>query len=864
MNETPLTTALQNQLSAIAGQVVGAFPDLHNEAREAAKGLLRTEGNLIGDPDRIYWHRFSGAVSSSRSYTGWEHYGTPSQSMTLTELVMRRFRASDQDNADLLQLYGGFYTAGREARRFDETNEVRLDPQKVLNALWKMDFGAAFQHKRTAFWAEYGADVRTLSKLNYLSEALQAGLGGQLNEQQLKLVFDAVGFDSSVIPRLQHFEQARLPAEGIQVAALSLAGQVSPAVIWLQGPGAQHVLYLPGAVPSFQGFSSQQALAEWLFGWLQVAASREHLLAYFSSDPEHLQALRDQLASWGQGTAEAFVAHVQPAPIIGEVFTWMRDNARHHMQVETDAALHTNAELRAQLWLGYLGVASRLLGAVAPAGWPLALLALAVGTASLALNIEQAVDGDNPEERRAGLLGAIIAGVDVLLNLPFLLPLGRGAAQELDHLESNQIIDVAEAPSGPVQGVSTLADGSQYIELKGVPYRVRHDQALGTWLIVPEDNPFAFNGVVPVRLDEQGQWVVLESACLRGGGQCLGGLTPEAPAVPMDYSAFEAAPGSYEVPEQARPAVQELISANNRRAIGGDYYDPESPLMMVRDSLQQIRQQLRTDAETFFTRITLPRFSIQPPAASISPQRAFIELFDEHAGVVIGESHDSIASKRWLLENLTPMYAKGVRTLYLEHLMTDLHQADLDLFHRSGRMSVQLRRYLDRLDVGQRTDTTGRYSFLELVRKARANRIWVRAVDCVASYQLEGLEVEHPGNPLRQKVMNYYASRIVSAGQAETGAGKWVALVGNTHSNFYKRVPGLAELQGVPGLRLVDAGPGQATGITLDAGEYYLPSMGNPDGIVQGDLRLALQTQDQPVAFRDAITAPPGVIRPGA
>ncbi|MNC72642.1 hypothetical protein D3C75_1237220 [compost metagenome] len=65
-------------------------------------------------------------------------------------------------------------------------------------------------------------------------------------------------------------------------------------------------------------------------------------------------------------------------------------------------------------------------------------------------------------------------------------------------------------------------------------------------------------------------------------------------------------------------------------------------------------------------------------------------------------------------------------------------------------------------------------------------------------------------------------------------------------------------------MRLVDAGPGQATGITLDAGEYYLPSMGNPDGIVQGDLRLALQTQDQPVAFRDAITAPPGVIRPGS
>ncbi|WP_327439803.1 membrane-targeted effector domain-containing toxin [Pseudomonas donghuensis] len=856
-----MSVLLRNELSAIARRVVHAFPDLRNEAREAAKSLLRTEGNLIADPDRIYWHRFSGAASSNRTFTGWEHYGAPDQSVTLTELVMRRFRVSDQDNADLLLLYGGFYTAGPGARRFDETNEVRLDPQKVLNALWQLDFGATFLRRRAAFWSDHGADVRTLSKLNYLSEALQAGLSGQLNEQQLQLVFDAVGFDSSVMPQFQHVEQAKPPAAGIQIAALSLAGQVSPDVIWLQGAGGQHVLYLPGAMPSFQGFSRQQEVAGWLFGWLQAPASSEQLLVHFPDDPQH--RLRDQFDSWAKGSLQAFASLVQRVPITGEVFTWMRDNARQHMEAETDAALRTNAELRAQLWVGYLGVASRLLGAVAPAGWPLALLAVAVGTASLALNIEQAVDGDNPEERRAGLLGAILAGVDLLLNLPFLLPLGRGAAQELGPFEGNEIIDVPAATSGPLQGVSSLADGAQYIELEGVPYRVRYDQDLRTWLIVPEDNPFAFYGVIPVRLDEQGQWVVLESACLRGGGQCLGGLTPEPAVAMVDYSPFEAVPGRYEVPEPARPAVLELVSASNRRAIGGDYYDPESPLMEVRDSLEQIRQQLRTDAGRFFTQAMLPRFRLNPPTAAISPQRAFIELFDEHAGVVIGESHASIASKRWLLENLTPMYAKGVRTLYLEHLMTDLHQADLDLFYRSGRMSAHLRRYLGRLDVGHRTDPTGRYTFLELVRKARANRIRVQAVDCVASYQLEGLEVEQPVNPLRQKVMNYYANRVITSRQAEPGAGKWVALVGNTHSNLYKRVPGLAELQGVPGLRLVDAGPGQATGITLDAGEYYLPSMGNPDGIVQGDLRLALQTQDQPVAFRDAITAPPGVIRPG-
>lgn len=854
--------AARASLRQLAETVFAAFPDLHASARAAAMQLLVTQTNQHGDPDKIYWNRFSHAASSNRSFTGWEHYGTPDQSWTLTELVMRRFRVSDQDNADLLQLYGGFYTEGPEAQRFDESNEVRLDPQKVLNALWQMDFGAGFQRRRKAFWVEHGEHVRSLSKLTYLAQALQAGLGGQLNEQQLQLVFDAVGFDSGIATRLQHIEQLQQPAAGIRLATLSLAGQASSALVWLQGAGAQHVLYMPGAVPSFHPFGSQRELVEWLFGWLQVAASREQLLAYFSSDPQQVQRLRDQLASWAQGSVEAFAAQVRPAPINGEVFTWMRDNARQHMEAETDAALRTNAELRLQLWVGYLGVASRLLGYVAPAGWPLALLAVAVGSASLGVNIAQAVDGDSPEERKAGLLGAILAGVDVLLNLPFLIPLGRDVGQLLREREGNEIIDVAPAQSGAGRGVSTLADGGQYVEMDGVPYRVRFDKAIGAWLIVPEDNPFAFNGI-PIRLDEQGQWAVLESACLRGGGQCLGGLTPEQPAGVADYSPFVASPGSYEVPESARPAVRELISAGNRRAIGGDYYDPASPLMQVRDSLEQIRQRLRTDASNFFAHVMLPRLRVNAPAATVSPQRAFMQLLDEHAGVVLGESHASIASKRWLMENLNPMYAKGVRTLYLEHLMTDLHQADLEVFHRSGRMSVELRRYLQRLDTGHATDPGGRYSFLELVRKTRASGIRVQAVDCVASYQLQGLTVEQPGNPLRQKVMNYHANQVISARQAEHPADKWVALVGNTHSNLYKRVPGLAELQGVPGLRVVDAGPGQASGITLDPGEYFLPSMGNPDGIVQGDLRLALQTLERPAVFLDPATAPPGVIRPG-
>lgn len=861
MNDNHLYTALRDSLSAIASRVVQAFPDLHGEARATAVHLLEEEGVSSGDPDRIYWHRFSGAASNSRSYSGWEHFGVPDQSMTLTELVMRRFRASDQDNADLLGLYGGFYTDGPEARRYDEHNEVRLEPRRVLDRLWDLDFAAGFQRRQSSFWQEHGVEVRILAKLSYVSEALQAGLSGQLDEQQLRLALDAVDFDSSAQPLLEHFKQVSPPHAGIRIGTLSLAGQHSTDVLWVKGPGGLQLLYLPGCVPSFQGFDSERAVVEWLFGWLQVPSSSEQLLAHFTAEPERLETMRGELRTWAQGSVDAFARQVQCPLIEEEVFTWLCDSARQRMGIETDAALRTNAELRAQLWIGYLGVATRLLGALAPLSWPLALLPVVTGSVGLALSIEQAIDGDNARERHAGVLGAILSGIDVVLNLPFLLPLGHSATHSLEALEGNEVVNVLPAEEGALRGISTLADGGQYVEIGRLPYRVRYDTALQTWLIVPQDNPFAFTGVVPIALDDQGQWVVLESICLRGGGQCLGGLSPAEPVEVLDYSPFEVPADSYEVPPASRPAMRELLKAENKRLLGGDYALPGAPLEQVKDSLDLVRLRLRYDARAFFgASPILPLRTVKVPAAGVSSQRAFMQLFDEHPGVVVGEAHSSIASKLWLMSNFKPLYDKGVRTLYLEHLMTDLHQADLELFSRTGRMSRPLQRYLESLDVGHGTDISGRYTFLELVRKARASRIEVQAIDCVASYRLEGLE--QPGELLRQKVMNYYANRLIAARQSARPTDKWVALVGNSHSNFFKGVPGLAELQGVPGLRVVDAGPGQATAITVDPGEYFKPSITKPDGVVRADLRLALQTQQTAVEFLDPATAPPGVVRP--
>lgn len=108
-------------LKRIAYTVVHNCPGLQDAAHEAARDLLEAKGLSSLDPDEVYFHRFKTAQSSTRSFTGWEHIREkPYESMTLTQLVIHRFRATDQDNADLLDLYGGFYSEGPQGENFDE------------------------------------------------------------------------------------------------------------------------------------------------------------------------------------------------------------------------------------------------------------------------------------------------------------------------------------------------------------------------------------------------------------------------------------------------------------------------------------------------------------------------------------------------------------------------------------------------------------------------------------------------------------------------------------------------------------------------------------------------------------------------
>jgi hypothetical protein len=181
----------------------------------------------------------------------------------------------------------------------------------------------------------------------------------------------------------------------------------------------------------------------------------------------------------------------------------------------------------------------------------------------------------------------------------------------------------------------------------------------------------------------------------------------------------------------------------------------------------------------------------------------------------------------------------------MEHLMTDIHQADLDRFAETGHMSKMLLHDLMSMDRHFHTDPQKVYTFENLVINARKHGIEVRAIDCASSYYVKSMPISSP--TLRQEMLSYFASRTLRKHQDVMGAHKWIALVGNSHSNTYQNiVPGLAELEQGIGVRVRDVPSGQARGPIPDPGQALATGFGNESVFVKGDFLLETALAERP------------------
>lgn len=461
--QSPLPNAADKAaLKRIAYTVVQNCPGLQDAAHEAARDLLEAKGLPSLDPDQVYFHRFKTAQSSTRSFSGWEHIREkPYESMTLTQLVIHRFRATDQDNADLLDLYGGFYTEGPQGENFDEKNQVRLHGDEVLKAFWSLDFSGHYTAILTDFWNSHADDFRTLAKCNFLSRAVQALDLGQLTGSDFQWLVDSVVGPVSWPITLSMLQASHTPTG--DVCAFDVDGHVATRLLRIVAPNGRQIVYLPSEANAFVIKETAADLHWWLLEQMNDAKRRQAFMEHFAlADRQHMtenvtDLMNRLVGTWGM--ADHHLINRTNLVLTDDAFSWLRDSTRQAMFAEAHLSLTSNGDLRKKLWIGYLSAGLKVFGPMATVGWPLALPVIGATVASMGLNIDQAQNGKSNAERKAGVLGAVLSGINLLFNLPLLigtgpmLEIGAGveAAEAAEMAEYSEALNPDTEADNPLQ-----------------------------------------------------------------------------------------------------------------------------------------------------------------------------------------------------------------------------------------------------------------------------------------------------------------------------------------------------------------------------------------------------------------------------
>jgi len=529
----------QQQLRKKARDYVIDYPDLHAMAKRAAQSIIFKRTGKRLEPHDVYWHRFSSAASSPRTFTGWEHIGRPVESMTIVELVIRRFSAQDQVATDELSAYGGFYTAKAEHGVFNETNEVPLLAQDVLNDFWALDFSAGYYRKLEHFWRVHGETFCSLAKAEYLAAAGRSVRDRHLSIADFELLTQAIGSREAGLPSLTSSHGQLPAADKATIHWLDLGGLKARNILRIVvEPGVQ-ILYIPGDTQAFYRFTGPQQLYDWLRMRLGSVVTRTQMRRHFLRASLHQtsQTVAFDLSvgsllahDWVHG--HGLVNQIEEA-IPCDAFDYLRDNAKEEMTADARVLLTSNAQLRKQVWMGYLDAFLRIAGNISLLGWPLALSVVGAATVNIGLNFEQAFVGKTDEQRKAGVLGAICNAIYLAFNLPLLTGAGSVAADMtataashpssvdvLANLNGNQVLVESVAPvatSGRLRGIFQVGHDETWIQMNELPYRVRFNESQHHWQVIDPHNPFAFSSGPAVALDAQGLWRPLATPGLSGG-----------------------------------------------------------------------------------------------------------------------------------------------------------------------------------------------------------------------------------------------------------------------------------------------------------------------------------------------------------
>ncbi|VVM65135.1 hypothetical protein PS645_01479 [Pseudomonas fluorescens] len=291
--------------------------------------------------------------------------------------------------------------------------------------------------------------------------------------------------------------------------------------------------------------------------------------------------------------------------------------------------------------------------------------------------------------------------------------------------------------------------------------------------------------------------------------------TVQVPAAASHYSAFDL-PAVYKSNLEGLSQWRHPFDPIYAPRTGSPDKDAFEAFIGTRDRLE------KTANEAFADYIPPARADFSDLATAASEEVFIEKLYKQKLGLIIGEVHGHSSSKQFLIKHMKLFKAQGVKTLYVEHLLTDLHQAQLEAFFSTQKMPESLKLYLKTQDIGHMYGYGGEHTYTNVVKAANKYGIRVRALDCVSSYNVKGLKGTDP----RATLFSYFANEVIKADQAVLGPHKWVAFMGSAHSNMFQGVPGIVQLQDAVSLTVRDVAPGSARALHPGGWEIFEEGIG--------------------------------------
>ncbi|MFS2223038.1 membrane-targeted effector domain-containing toxin [Pantoea sp. B65] len=246
-----------------------------------------------------------------------------------------------------------------------------------------------------------------------------------------------------------------------------------------------------------------------------------------------------------------------------------------------------------------------------------------------------------------------------------------------------------------------------------------------------------------------------------------------------------------------------LVNRLEKEMNSNDYFcfshaNSDTGIRALAQEIRLRRDLLLTEAKEYFNHWT-------PSSREVPNVHNTQEMIGETTkagnGMVFASNGETKQCHQFLIKNMQAFADAGVKTLYMEHLIRELHQDYLDAYADPAHaIPDELASYLDDLTrkynrhVSNDEQRLPENSFRQVVEAAHQAGINIVAIGCAATAlkeetympanrqnaYLPGDNADHFDHPAMQ---NFYASRVIEHYQQQHNSGKFIALTGISHLN---------------------------------------------------------------------------------